>query len=134
MPRLRTAERRCAARIKDSLRRTLTFLPEPHRITLTAREGHSGFTILYDDGHIFEFSAGSTAEFAMAKFDEHEPLLGPMSLAREERGSVHIRVVTNGAPLLRSSTRCHRVSVRPARPLNVIIEQLGVEALTLPQN
>ncbi|MGC5224581.1 hypothetical protein ACPW96_18605 [Micromonospora sp. DT81.3] len=58
----------------DDLRRRLPFLPSPERIALVAREGAEGFAVLYHDGHLFEFGAGTTDEFGSARFDQHEIL------------------------------------------------------------
>ncbi|WP_345800143.1 hypothetical protein AAIB33_11750 [Microbacterium sp. AZCO] len=44
------------------LRPDLSWLPDPDRIVLTAREGEIGFVAVYDDGHVFEFAFSDAAE------------------------------------------------------------------------
>ncbi|MDQ0615533.1 hypothetical protein QF046_003174 [Microbacterium sp. W4I4] len=48
------------------LRPDLRWLPEQHRIVLTAREGEIGFVAVYDDGHVFEFALAEAAELSDA--------------------------------------------------------------------
>lgn len=43
-------------------RRSLDWLPDPHRIVTTARDGSIGFTVLYDDGHVLEFALAEATE------------------------------------------------------------------------
>ncbi|MHC2999728.1 hypothetical protein [Microbacterium sp. HJ5] len=48
------------------LRPDLSWLPDPERVVLTAREGEIGFAAVYDDGHVFEFAYSDAAELAGA--------------------------------------------------------------------
>ena len=48
------------------MRRDLSWLPEPERLVLTAREGEIGFVAVYDDGHVFEFAYSEVDELAGA--------------------------------------------------------------------
>ena len=48
------------------LRPDLSWLPDPDRIVLTAREGEIGFAALYDDGHVLEFAVAEVDELAGA--------------------------------------------------------------------
>ncbi|MGZ0712909.1 hypothetical protein ACWPKO_31660 (plasmid) [Coraliomargarita sp. W4R53] len=50
----------------DDVRPDLSWLPDPSRIALTAREGDIGFVAVYDDGHVFEFAFSEVAELAGA--------------------------------------------------------------------
>lgn len=49
-----------------AVRPDLSWLPDPHRIALTAREGGIGFVAVYDDGHVFEFALAEPTELAGA--------------------------------------------------------------------
>lgn len=62
--------------LEQKLRSELPFLPMQDRVVLIAREGGDGGAALYDDGHLLEFGAGTTAEFPSAKFDRHQLLFG----------------------------------------------------------
>jgi hypothetical protein len=46
----------------DEIRREWPFLPSPDRIVLRAREHGDGGVVLYDDGVVYEFGAGSPWE------------------------------------------------------------------------
>jgi hypothetical protein len=59
----------------DELRASLAFLPFPERIVARAREGHLGFAVLYDDGHLIEFAAGTREELQVVRTGEHEVVL-----------------------------------------------------------
>ena len=59
----------------DELRASLAFLPFPERIVARAREGHLGFAVLYDDGHLIEFAAGTRDELTVVRTGEHEVVL-----------------------------------------------------------
>lgn len=48
------------------IRPDLSWLPDQHRLVLTAREGEIGFVAVYDDGHVFEFAFSEAAELAEA--------------------------------------------------------------------
>lgn len=48
------------------IRPDLSWLPDRHRIVLTAREGEIGFVALYDDGHVMEFALSEADELAGA--------------------------------------------------------------------
>ncbi|MCP2636281.1 hypothetical protein K0817_006815 [Microbacterium sp. HD4P20] len=48
------------------IRPDLSWLPDQHRLVLTAREGEIGFVAIYDDGHVFEFALSDAAELAGA--------------------------------------------------------------------
>lgn len=67
---------------EDDLRGQVSFLPMPERIVLLAREGFDGFSVLYDDGHMFELGAGTVEQFGSAKFGQHQLLLGDDHVAR----------------------------------------------------
>lgn len=56
----------------EQLRRSLDFLPARERIVLAAREGPFGLSVLYDDGHLFEFAAGSPAELGDIRIGTYE--------------------------------------------------------------
>jgi hypothetical protein len=56
----------------DALRASLAFLPFPERIVTRAREGHLGFAVLYDDGHLIEFAAGTRDELRVVRTGAHE--------------------------------------------------------------
>lgn len=48
------------------VRSDLSWLPEQHRLVLTAREGDIGFVAVYDDGHVLEFALAEAGELAGA--------------------------------------------------------------------
>lgn len=50
----------------DAARADLTWLPDPHRMVLLAREGGIGFVAMYDDGHVLEFALAEPPELAGA--------------------------------------------------------------------
>jgi hypothetical protein len=52
------------------LRQRLGWLPDQHRLVLTAREGEIGFVAVYDDGHVFEFAYSEAHELAGALADD----------------------------------------------------------------
>jgi hypothetical protein len=43
-----------------------SWLPDPERLVLVAREGEIGFAAVYDDGHVFEFAAATAEELGGA--------------------------------------------------------------------
>ena len=43
-----------------------SWLPDPDRLVLVAREGDIGFAAVYDDGHVFEFAASTVDELSGA--------------------------------------------------------------------
>ncbi|WP_349428538.1 hypothetical protein [Microbacterium sp. LWS13-1.2] len=49
------------------IRPDLSWLPDPDRLVLTAREGEIGFVAVYDDAHVFEFAFSDAAELAGAR-------------------------------------------------------------------
>ncbi len=53
-----------------SVRPDLSWLPDPERLVLTAREGELGFVAVWDDGHVAEFALGETAELRDAVVGE----------------------------------------------------------------
>ncbi len=44
------------------VRQVRSWLPDPDRLVLVAREGDIGFAAVYDDGHVFEFAAATADE------------------------------------------------------------------------
>lgn len=56
----------------QEVREVEKWLPDADRILLLAREYGNGFSVLYDDCHLFEFAAASVDELADALIDEHE--------------------------------------------------------------
>lgn len=56
------------------LRRSLPFLPQQDRIVLIAREGERGFSVLYDDGHLFEFGVGTVDEIGAVRLSRFQVL------------------------------------------------------------
>lgn len=48
------------------VRPDLSWLPDPDRLVLTAREGDIGFAAVYDDGHVLEFAFSEAAELSGA--------------------------------------------------------------------
>lgn len=48
------------------VRDVASWLPDPERLVLVAREGEIGFAAVYDDGHVFEFAAATAEELAGA--------------------------------------------------------------------
>lgn len=66
-----------AGAARDTLSaREASWLPDPSRIVLTAREGDVGFTVVYDDGHVLEFAVASTEELSAVAVDEAEIAFG----------------------------------------------------------
>lgn len=53
-----------------AVRPDLSWLPDPHRVAFTAREGGIGFVAVYDDGHVFEFALAEPAELVDAVAEE----------------------------------------------------------------
>lgn len=51
------------------VRPDLSWLPDPHRIVLTAREGDIGFVAVYDDARVLEFALADAAELSGALAD-----------------------------------------------------------------
>jgi len=49
-----------------AVRDVRSWLPDPDRLVLVAREGEIGFAAVYDDGHVFEFAAATAEELAGA--------------------------------------------------------------------
>jgi hypothetical protein len=60
----------------DELRSSLAFLPYPERVVARARESQLGFAVLYDDGHLLEFAAGTRAELAVVRSGTYELAIG----------------------------------------------------------
>lgn len=52
------------------VRPDLSWLPDQHRLVLTAREGEIGFVAVYDDGHVLEFALSDATELAGAVADD----------------------------------------------------------------
>lgn len=50
----------------DEARADLSWLPDPQRVVLIAREGAIGFVAMYDDGHVLEFALAEPPELAGA--------------------------------------------------------------------
>jgi hypothetical protein len=48
------------------VRDVVSWLPDPDRLVLVAREGEIGFATVYDDGHVFEFAAATAEELGGA--------------------------------------------------------------------
>ena len=51
---------------EGTVRDVASWLPDPERLVLVAREGEIGFAAVYDDGHVFEFAAATAEELAGA--------------------------------------------------------------------
>lgn len=51
---------------EDAVRDVTSWLPDPERLVLVAREGEIGFAAVYDDGHVFEFAAATAEELSGA--------------------------------------------------------------------
>jgi hypothetical protein len=49
-----------------AVRDVRSWLPDPERLVLVAREGDIGFAAVYDDGHVFEFAAATAEELGGA--------------------------------------------------------------------
>jgi hypothetical protein len=49
-----------------AVRDVASWLPDPERLVLVAREGEIGFAAVYDDGHVFEFAAATAEELGGA--------------------------------------------------------------------
>lgn len=65
----------------EQVREVEKWLPDPDRVVVLAREYGNGFSVLYDDCHLFEFAAASVDELADALIDEHEIVFDDGSLA-----------------------------------------------------
>lgn len=61
-----------------AVRDVASWLPDPERLVLVAREGEIGFAAVYDDGHVFEFAAATPDELggALATEDVGIPVDG----------------------------------------------------------
>jgi hypothetical protein len=51
---------------EQAVRDVGSWLPDPERLVLVAREGEIGFVAVYDDGHVFEFAAATAEELGGA--------------------------------------------------------------------
>jgi hypothetical protein len=51
---------------EHAVRDVASWLPDPERLVLVAREGEIGFAAVYDDGHVFEFAAATAEELGGA--------------------------------------------------------------------
>src|SRR4029078_5162890 len=60
----------------DELRATLASLPFPERVVARARESQLGFAVLYDDGHLLEFAAGTREELAVVRSGTYQLAIG----------------------------------------------------------
>ncbi len=69
------------------LRPDLSWLPERHRVVLTAREGEIGFAAVYDDGHVLEFALSDAAELAGA-------VAGDASVVVDDEGGTVAALIT----------------------------------------
>jgi hypothetical protein len=56
----------------DALRSSLAFVPMAERIATRTRESHLGFAVLYDDGHLLEFAAGTADELGVVRSGQFE--------------------------------------------------------------
>lgn len=55
---------------EEANRAAIDWLPEPERIAIAAREGAFGFSVVYDDGHIFEFAVATPSELESAPMND----------------------------------------------------------------
>jgi hypothetical protein len=79
-----------------------SWLPDPERLVLVAREGEIGFAAVYDDGHVFEFAAATAEELGGA-------------LATEDVG---IPVDDGPAAELVAGSQARVLAAPPADPVN----------------
>lgn len=57
---------------EQALRRELPFLPFRDQVVTVAREGEIGVSVLYADGHVFEFGAATVAELGPFRLGQYE--------------------------------------------------------------
>jgi hypothetical protein len=62
---------------QDEVRRRLDLLPLREHVVLVAAEGTLGFTVLWDDGHLFEFGIGTLEELGAVGVDSAQVLHDP---------------------------------------------------------
>lgn len=55
----------------EQVRDVERWVPDAHRVILLAREWATGFSVLYDDCHLFEFAAGTAGELTGAPIGDH---------------------------------------------------------------
>ena len=82
---------------EQALRRGLPFLPFRDQVVTVAREGEIGASVLYADGHVFEFGAATVAELGTFRLGQHEIAYdsGPiaaLAAAAELRGAERAKI------------------------------------------
>jgi hypothetical protein len=87
---------------ETAVRDVESWLPDPERLVLVAREGEIGFAAVYDDGHVFEFAAATAEELGGA-------------LATEDVG---IPVDDGPAAELVAGSQARVLAAPPADPVN----------------
>jgi hypothetical protein len=73
----------------ESVRDVGKWLPDMQDVVLLAREWSVGFSVLYDDGHLFEFAAATATELADAPIGEHDIVFDDGSLAAMVEAARH---------------------------------------------
>jgi hypothetical protein len=71
----------------EAVREVERWLPDAERVLLLAREWGTGFSVLYEDCHLFEFAAATAAELGGVRVGEHEIVFDDGSLAAMVRDS-----------------------------------------------
>lgn len=62
---------------QDEVRERLDLLPLREHVVMVAAEGTIGFSVLWDDGHLFEFGIGTPDELGAVGVDSAQLLLDP---------------------------------------------------------
>ncbi len=62
---------------QDEVRERLDLLPLREHVVMVAAEGTIGFSVLWDDGHLFEFGIGTSVELGAVGVDSAKILLDP---------------------------------------------------------
>ncbi|MDV2981318.1 hypothetical protein [Pseudarthrobacter oxydans] len=75
------------------VRNVMAWIPDSERVVSLAREGSMGFSVLFDDGHIFEFAVGQLKEYqGIAISPDHSALIddGPVQTLVEDAAGVPV--------------------------------------------